>query len=87
VQGTADSVNRPGFTYAFYGRAAPPKYLMKLLGAGHEDPYTVEQPQLGVVGRAIVAFLDLYLERRPGAASRLAASGRVHGISRLTAQP
>jgi dienelactone hydrolase len=87
AQGTADQVNPPRATYSFYARARRPKYLLRLVGAGHEDPYTREQPQLGVVERTVVAFLDLYLEHRPEAARRLATAGTVRGISRLTSQP
>ena len=38
VQGTADTINPPGDTYAFYRHAARPNILLKLLGAGHQPP-------------------------------------------------
>ncbi|MFI5038047.1 MAG: alpha/beta hydrolase family protein, partial [Solirubrobacterales bacterium] len=71
AQGTADTINDPRFTDAFYDQARRPKYLLRLLGAEHLPPYTREQPQLGIVERVTVAFLDGYLKRRPGALQRL----------------
>src|SRR5271165_4330135 len=46
TQGTADTTNEPRFTNAFFNLARRPKYLLRLLGAGHLPPYTREQPQL-----------------------------------------
>jgi dienelactone hydrolase len=63
VQGTADAINEPRFTYAFFKLARRPKYLLRLLGAGHLAPYTDQQPQLGIVQHVSVAFLDRYLKR------------------------
>jgi pimeloyl-ACP methyl ester carboxylesterase len=87
VQGTADTINEPRFTEAFYGQAHRPKYLLRLLGAEHLPPYTREQPQLGIVERVTIAFLDGYLKRTPGALQRLAALGRVPSKSALLAEP
>lgn len=87
TQGTADTVNPPSFTHAFYDAAPTPKYLLALVGAEHVPPYSGEQPQLGVVGRVTTAFLDLYLKRERGAARRLARAGDVPGVSTLTASP
>ena len=86
-QGTADTINRPRYTYAFFGAAPPPKYLLKLLGAPHLPPYTYEQPQLSIVERVSVAFLDRYLKASPDAAKRLAAAGNVPGLAALIARP
>ena len=84
VQGTADTVNAPRSTYRFFAAARPPKFLLSLLGASHLRPYTTQEPQLGVVERVSVAFLDRYLERRPGSRGRLWAAGNVRGISKLS---
>jgi dienelactone hydrolase len=87
AQGTGDTINDPKFTDAFYGQAHRPKFLLRLLGAEHLPPYTREQPQLGIVERVTVAFLDAYLKRRPGALQRLGALGSVPRTSVLLAQP
>lgn len=81
AQGTADTTNQPRFTYAFFRIAPRPKYLLKLLGAGHLPPYTHQQPQLSIVERVTIAFLDRYMKGIPGAISRLVADGDVAGRS------
>lgn len=85
VQGTADTTNAPASTLAYFGLAQRPKFLLWLLGASHLPPYTDQQPQLGIVERATVAFLGHYLEKRPLRALREAA--RNPGLTRLTADP
>jgi dienelactone hydrolase len=87
TQGTADAINPPSFTSAFFDIAPRPKYLLELLGAGHLPPYSGEQPQLGIVERVSIAFLDLYLKHRPGSRQRLAAAGNAPGLARLIAKP
>ena len=87
VQGTADTVNLPSETEAFFSAAPRPKYLLRLLGAQHLPPYTSEEPQLRLVERVTSTFLDAYLERRPGAHRALAKAGRVAGIATLRAEP
>lgn len=87
VQGTADTINQPRFTNAFFAAARRPKFLLRLLGAGHLPPYTTEQPELSIVERVTTAFLDRYLKRVPGADARLAAAGRAPGVARLIARP
>lgn len=84
VQGTGDSVNAPSSTYHFFNLAPQPKFLLSLLGAPHLGPYTDEQPQLGIVERATIAFLDRYLKRVPGAAGRLQRAGNVPGLATLS---
>jgi len=86
-QGTADVVNPPSLTLAFFDLAPRPKYLLSLIGAPHLGPYTNEQPQLGVVERVTIAFLDLYLKDARGASRRLIAAGQVPDISVLHADP
>jgi dienelactone hydrolase len=73
TQGTADTVNPRGETEAFFAHARTPKFLLRLLGAKHLHPYTRPQPQLGIVERVSVAFLDRYLKDRGGLAEMLAA--------------
>jgi predicted dienelactone hydrolase len=83
-QGTGDTINRPASTYAFFRLAPRPKFLLTLLGASHLPPYTDQQPQLTIVERVSVAFLDRYLKHDPRALSAMAAAGNVPGIAALT---
>jgi predicted dienelactone hydrolase len=85
VQGTADAINAPATTAAYFRLARRPKFLLWLLGASHRPPYTVQQPQLGIVERATVAFLDHYLRGSPLRPFDDAA--RHPGLTRLTAEP
>ena len=85
TQGTADTINPPNLTRAFYDVAPPPKYLLTMFGAPHLGPYSNEQPQLGIVERVTIAFLDGYLKDVPGAGTRIAAAGDVQGISVVAA--
>ena len=84
VQGTADDVNAPASTYHYFGIAPQPKFMLSLLGAPHLGPYTNQQPQLGIVERVTIAFLDRYLKRASGAASRMALSGNVPHLATLS---
>ncbi len=85
TQGTADTINPPHFTYDFFRLAPRPKYLLKLLGAGHLPPYTYEQPQLRIIERVTIDFLELYLRGIRRAVSRLIKAGNVAGTSVLEA--
>lgn len=76
TQGTADRINLPKYTYEFFHAARSPKFLLRLLGARHIGPYTDEQPQLGIVERVSVAFLDRYLKRLPDARAQLWRAGK-----------
>jgi dienelactone hydrolase len=87
VQGTRDVFNEPRYTYAYYRAARAPKYLLRLLGAGHLPPYTTEQPQLAIVERVTVDFLDTYLRGEPQAPAQLALQGGVPGVATLTSDP
>jgi fermentation-respiration switch protein FrsA (DUF1100 family) len=87
IQGTADRTNEPRFTYAFFGAARHPKYLLRLLGAGHLPPYTREQSQLTIVERVTVAFLNGYLRRSPAALALLPSFGTVPKMAALLAAP
>jgi predicted dienelactone hydrolase len=83
TQGTADSINPPSATKAFFDVAPPPKYLLTLFGAPHLGPYTNQQPQLGIVERVTIAFLDRYLKRQPRSIAR---AGDVPGTSTVSGQ-
>jgi dienelactone hydrolase len=87
AQGTLDTFNEPRYTDAYFGAARRPKYLLRLLGAGHLPPYTTEQPQLGIVERVTRAFLDGYLKGSAGARARLAPLGNLRGTAALVADP
>jgi predicted dienelactone hydrolase len=87
VQGTADTVNPPGASDAFFAAARPPKYLLGLYGAAHIPPYSYQQPQLGIVERVSLAFLDRYLKGDLPAGSRLAGLGSVPKVAGVTSAP
>jgi fermentation-respiration switch protein FrsA (DUF1100 family) len=87
TQGTADTVNPPAATNAFFEQARAPKYLLSLLGAEHLPPYSDQEPQLAVVERVTIAFLDGYLKRKPGALQRLASVGNVPRTATMLADP
>ena len=84
TQGTADTINPPRFTFAFFDLAPRPKYLLAMFGAPHLGPYTDEQPQLGVVERVTIAFFDRYLKRARQALVRITRAGDVPGVSHLS---
>ena len=85
VQGTADTTNAPGNDLRLFGLAQRPKFLLWLLGASHLPPYTDEEPQLGIVERTTIAFLDHYLKGRP--LRVLLDAAQRPGLTRLTADP
>ncbi|MGA2163512.1 MAG: hypothetical protein ABSH36_03485 [Solirubrobacteraceae bacterium] len=87
TQGTADTVNLPSATDAFFEAAHSPKYLLSLLGAEHLPPYTQQGPQLEIVERVTRAFLDAYLYHKQGALARLRGDGNVPGRASLQADP
>jgi fermentation-respiration switch protein FrsA (DUF1100 family) len=82
-QGTADTINEPRYTNAFFDAAPRPKYLLRLLGAGHLPPYTYEQPQLSIVERVTIAFLDRYLTNGRRGIARMIAAGNRPGVAQL----
>ena len=87
TQGTADVVNLPRNTYRFFAAAHRPKFLLTLLGAPHLPPYTTEQPQLGIVERVSIAFLDRYLKSAGDGTAEMRAAGDQAGVAALTALP
>jgi fermentation-respiration switch protein FrsA (DUF1100 family) len=87
IQGTADRLNEPRFTYAFFNSARPPKYMLKLLGATHLAPYTSQQPQLRLVEGATTAFLAAYLAPVPMTPKSLLELGTATPFAKLSADP
>jgi dienelactone hydrolase len=87
TQGTADTVNQPRNTYAVFDGAHRPKYLLRLLGAPHLPPYTVQQPQLTIVERVTTAFLDRYLKGARDGLARMRVAGDRRGVALLDAAP
>lgn len=87
TQGTADTVNDPRNTDAFFGIAHRPKFLLRLLGAPHLPPYTVQQPQLTIVERVSIAFLDRYLKGARNGLDRMRAAGDRRGLALLVTAP
>jgi pimeloyl-ACP methyl ester carboxylesterase len=73
VQGTADPINDAKYTEDYYRLAPRPKFLLLLLGASHLPPYTTQEPQLSIVERVTIDFLDHYLKTRPLRDMRTAA--------------
>jgi dienelactone hydrolase len=65
MQGTADTINRPSTTSAYFSQVPRPKFLVWMLGASHLPPYTSQEPELGIVQRATTGFLDHYLLGQP----------------------
>jgi dienelactone hydrolase len=87
AQGTADTINEPRFTDEFFNLARRPKFLLRLLGAEHLPPYTDQQPQLAIVERTTIAFLDSFLKRIPGALQRLLRLGSAPRTAAMVAEP
>lgn len=87
AQGTADTTNRPVNTYRFFNLAPRPKFLLQLLGASHLPPYTTEEPQLRIVERVTIAFLDRYLKDDRRALARMTTAGNVRAVASLQADP
>jgi dienelactone hydrolase len=75
VPGTADTINPPADTDAFYAQAQAPKFLLRLLGAGHPPPYTEPGPQLTTVERTTIAFLDWRFQGQTGPFHHLLNAG------------
>jgi len=87
TQGTADQINPPALTQAFFTAVSPPKYLLSVFGASHLGPYTVRQPGLRIVERVTVDFLDRYLKGAASAQPRMLHDGDQAGGAALTAVP
>ena len=64
IQGDADPINPPADGVAVYTQAAPPRYLLRLLGGGHLPPFDDTTPYQPIVERVTTDFLDRYLSGR-----------------------
>jgi dienelactone hydrolase len=87
AQGDRDSINPPAQGQAVYDQAAPPRWLLRLLGAGHLPPFTGGTVWQPVVERVTVDFLDRYLSDRTGSDGALAADGQRQAIATITGGP
>jgi predicted dienelactone hydrolase len=85
VQGTADPINRPSLTAAYFSLMRRPKFLLWLLGASHLPPYTTADRWAAVVRWTTTAFLDRYL--RSAALPPLIAAADRPGVARLVSEP
>ncbi len=66
---------------------AAPEVSVDDAGAPHLPPCTDEQPQLSIVERVTVAFLDRYLKGKRGALARMASAAERPGIAALQSVP
>jgi fermentation-respiration switch protein FrsA (DUF1100 family) len=85
TQGTLDEFNPRSVTEHWFVKARRPKFLLRLLGAHHLQPYTTDLPHLAVVERESIAFLDYYL-RGGGALAQLLEFGTVPKLASLVAE-
>ncbi len=85
VQGTADSINPPVYTFDLFDAARRPKFLLLLRRAGHLGPYTVPGPRLAAVEHVSTAFLDHYL--RTGSLDAISRAAAPFRGDTLTSKP
>jgi dienelactone hydrolase len=85
AQGSADTINPPNVTRQLFLDAAPPKYLLILLRAGHLPPYTDDRRHLTVVEHVTIAFLNHYFKHAP--LDQLLAAGKTRGVAKLISRP
>lgn len=85
VQGTADRINPPVYTFALFRAVARPKFLLLLRRAGHLPPYTMPGSRLAAVERVSIAFLDHYL--RAGPLQAIARAAAAFPADALTSDP
>ena len=73
IQGSADPTVAPDTSVSLYNQAKPPKALVTIVGGTHSSPYEGYQltPQVGLVSRISVGFLDRYLKGLPDGTARL----------------
>jgi predicted dienelactone hydrolase len=84
VQGSADTISPPGCSVELYDHAPRPKYYLELIGAQHLRPYVDPGPDRALVGKAVVDFLQRYLEGRASGLRSLARDGNAPPLARLT---
>ena len=85
VQGTADRINPPVYTYDLFRAAGRPKFLLLLHGAGHLPPYTQPGARFAEVARVTTAFLDHYLG--DGSLAAIGSAARRLRSATLTSDP
>jgi dienelactone hydrolase len=85
--GTADHINWPRYSYAYFAAAQRPKFLLKLIGAGHLPPYTDQEPQLSIVERVTIGFLNGYVDGQTDGINDMLLGGDVAGVATLIADP
>jgi dienelactone hydrolase len=85
--GTADHINPPLYSYAYFAAAQRPKFLLRLIGAGHMTPYTDQEPQLSIVEHVTIGFLKRYLDGQTDGIQAMLLGGDVAGVATLTAYP
>jgi fermentation-respiration switch protein FrsA (DUF1100 family) len=87
TQGTSDTINPPESTSRFFRLASPPKYLLLLDGAGHQEPYTVSGAELSAVTRVSTAFLNEYLKFEGATLRQYASQGNAGAGTEFLATP
>jgi dienelactone hydrolase len=85
VQGTADRINPPVYSFDLFRAVGRPKFLLLLGHAGHLGPYTVPGIRLAAVERVTIAFLDHVL--RAGPLRAIARAAAPFEADRLTSRP
>ena len=86
VQGTQDTINPPARSDGVYAAAGPPRFYLRLLGAGHLPPVADDTPWRPIVEQVTIDFLRRYLGGSVSVAS-LTSDGTHAGLSTLTADP
>jgi len=82
IYGTADPI--AAGSPDVYVEAAPPKYLVTIVGGTHAAPFEDDpDPADGIVRTVTIDFWDAYLSGRPGALEALVADARVPGATEL----
>ncbi len=73
LQGSADQTVVPATSVSLFNQARPPKALVTIVGGTHSGPYQGDKltPEVDLVARVPVDFLDRYLEGRPAADTQL----------------
>jgi fermentation-respiration switch protein FrsA (DUF1100 family) len=73
LQGSADQTVVPATSVSLFNQARPPKALVTIVGGTHSGPYQGDQltPQVELVARVSVDFLDRYLEGRAAGVTEL----------------
>jgi dienelactone hydrolase len=85
--GTADPVIAYKYTPPTYAQAAPPKYFVTLIGAGHAPPYeNTPDPHDALVIKVTSDFWNTYLGGHPNDASKIIADAQAKGLASVQYQ-